>query len=110
MKRNLYLNVQDKETALQNFLSAFEDISPKKEWIPVTESLGRITAEASYARYSSPSYNSCAMDGIAVISSHTKNASEDCPVLLAPEKDYQEEMCIRDSQKPSSEKPPSVMR
>lgn len=44
MKRNLYLNVQDKETALQNFLSAFEDISPKKEWIPVTESLGRITA------------------------------------------------------------------
>ena len=53
MKRNLYLNVQDKETALQNFLSAFEDISPKKEWIPVTESLGRITAEASYARYSS---------------------------------------------------------
>ena len=45
MKRNLYLNVQDKETALQNFLSAFEDISPKKEWIPVTESLGRITAE-----------------------------------------------------------------
>ena len=90
MKRNLYLNVQDKETALQNFLSAFEDISPKKEWIPVTESLGRITAEASYARYSSPSYNSCAMDGIAVISSHTKNASEDCPVLLAPEKDYLE--------------------
>lgn len=88
MKRNLYLSVQDKETALDNFLKAFEHISIKREMISVTESLGRITAEAVYARYSSPSYNSCAMDGIAVISSHTKSASEDHPLLLLQETDY----------------------
>ena len=35
----------------------------------MSESLGRMTAEAVYAVCSSPAYNSCAMDGIAVISS-----------------------------------------
>ena len=85
MKRNLYLNVQKKEEALAGFLAAFPHIRPQGEWIPVVESLGRITAEAVYARYSSPSYNSCAMDGIAVISAHTKGASEKNP-----------QMCIRD--------------
>ena len=54
---------------------------PGKEMIPVTESLGRTTAEAVSACWSSPSYNSCAMDGIAVISSHTKGASESSPLL-----------------------------
>lgn len=71
MKRNLYLNVQEKNEALEQFLGAFDHILPKKERIPVTESLGRVTGEAVFARYSSPSYNFCAMDGIAVISSHT---------------------------------------
>ena len=72
MKRNLYLNVQEKEAALSRFLEVFSHIQPGRERIPVIHSLGRITAEAVYARYSSPSYNSCAMDGIAVISAHTK--------------------------------------
>lgn len=88
MKRNLYLNVQEKEWALENFLRAFEHIQAKKEMISVTQSLGRTTAEAVFARYSSPSYNSCAMDGIAVISSHTRGASEDHPLLLKYEEDY----------------------
>ena len=72
MKRNLYLNVQEKEAALSRFLEVFSHIQPGRERISVIHSLGRITAEAVYARYSSPSYNSCAMDGIAVISAHTK--------------------------------------
>lgn len=88
MKRNLYLKVQDKETALFRFLDAFSHIAPVKEMVPVVKSLGRRTAEAVYARYSSPSYNSCAMDGIAVISAHTKGASENHPVHLIYEKDY----------------------
>ena len=74
MKRNLYLNVQDRETALKNYLESLENVKPGRENIPVTESPGRLTAEAVFARWSSPSYNSCAMDGIAVISSHTKGA------------------------------------
>jgi len=88
MKRNLYLNVQKKEEALAGFLAAFSNIRPQGEWIPVVESLGRITAEAVYARYSSPSYNSCAMDGIAVISAHTKGASEKNPLKLIQGEDY----------------------
>ena len=88
MKRNLYLNVQEKNEALEQFLGAFDRILPKKERIPVTESLGRVTGEAVFARYSSPSYNFCAMDGIAVISSHTRTASEEHPVLLKYETDY----------------------
>lgn len=88
MKRNLYLDVQEKEEALENFLGALAHIRPEKQVVSVTESLGRVTAEAVYARCSSPSYNSCAMDGIAVISSHTKGASENSPVLLEYEKDY----------------------
>lgn len=87
MKRNLYLDIQDKTTALTNFLEAF-DIKPQKEIIQTTESLHRITYEPTYALYSSPSYNSSAMDGIAVISSHTIHASETNPVYLKPEQDY----------------------
>ena len=88
MKRNLYLSVQEKERALSRFIDAFSHIRPGKERIPVVESLGRMTAEAVYARYSSPSYNSCAMDGIAVVSSHTKGASESTPLRLIYGKDY----------------------
>lgn len=91
MKRNLYLNIQEKEEARQKFLEKFQDGSAwkeRREVIPVSEALGRLTWEAVYANYSSPSYNSCAMDGIAVISAHTKKASEDHPVFLKPETDY----------------------
>lgn len=91
MKRNLYLNIQEKEEARQKFLEKFQDGSAwedRREVIPVPEALGRLTWEAVYANYSSPSYNSCAMDGIAVISAHTKKASEDHPVFLEPETDY----------------------
>lgn len=88
MKRNLYLDIQNKEEALSGFLKAMSDIQPDKERIPVIKSLGRTTAEAVFARYSSPSYNSCAMDGIGVISSHTKEASEYHPVELVHGRDY----------------------
>lgn len=88
MKRNLYLDIQNKEEALSGFLKAMSDIQPDKERIPVIKSLGRTTAEAVFACYSSPSYNSCAMDGIGVISSHTKEASEHHPVELVHGTDY----------------------
>lgn len=93
MKRNLYLDIQEKEAARDWFLAVFQDghaWGDRRETIPVTKSLGRMTWEAVYAQYSSPSYNSCAMDGIAVISERTKSASEDHPVLLKPERDYME--------------------
>ena len=90
MKRNLYLNIKEKEAARQEYLDAFAEVRPSAEKIAVSESLGRMTAEAVYAVCSSPAYNSCAMDGIAVISSHTKGASEDHPLTLEAGKDYVE--------------------
>ena len=90
MKRNLYLNIKEKEAARQEYLDAFAEVRPSAEKIAVSESLGRTTAEAVYAVCSSPAYNSCAMDGIAVISSRTKGASEDHPLTLEAGKDYVE--------------------
>ena len=88
MKRNLYLNIQNKSEALKLFLNALSFIAPKSEIIDVTKALHRITSDAVFAVNSSPSYNSCAMDGIAVISSHTMGAAPDCPVLLKEGADY----------------------
>lgn len=52
------------------------------EIINVTESLGRITAEPVFARYSSPFYHSAAMDGYAVRFADTFTASETSPCML----------------------------
>src|SRR5690606_329267 len=51
-------------------------------------SLNRITFEAVYALISSPNYNAAAMDGIAVKSSDTKEATETNPVVLEEGKDF----------------------
>ena len=61
---------------------------PQPETIRVTDALGRVTYEAVYALYSSPLYNSAAMDGIAAVSSATEGASEAAPVTLKPGADY----------------------
>lgn len=52
------------------------------EIINVTESLGRITAEPVFARYSSPFYHSAAMDGYAVRFADTFTAAETSPCML----------------------------
>lgn len=89
MKRNLYLTTIPVEEAKNIYLTALGDnIKPRSEVISVTDALGRVTAEAVYAKFSSPLYNSAAMDGIAVISSRTNWASESSPVLLRPKEDY----------------------
>lgn len=89
MKRNLYLTTIPVEEAKKIYLTALgDDIKPRSEVISVTDALGRVTAEAVYAKFSSPLYNSAAMDGIAVISSRTNWASESSPVLLTPKEDY----------------------
>ncbi len=89
MQRNLYLTTTPVEEAGKIYFEALrEDIRPRPEIIRVTDALGRITAEAVYAKYSSPLYNSAAMDGIAVVSSRTDWASEASPVLLRPGRDY----------------------
>ena len=55
---------------------------PGTEMLPVSGACGRITAGASYAKISSPHYNACAMDGIAVRAADTFGATELSPVTL----------------------------
>ena len=89
MKRNLYLNTIPVEEAGDLYMRSLGDAAePHTEKIRVTDALGRVTSEAVYALYSSPLYNSAAMDGIAVVSSSTYGASESSPVTLRAGEDY----------------------
>ncbi|MGB5822993.1 MAG: molybdopterin biosynthesis protein [Proteocatella sp.] len=83
-KRNLYLNNTPVEEAKKIYIEALSDLfeSSRKETVPVIESLDRVSADAVYARYSSPLYNCAAMDGIMLESSYTRIASEELPLML----------------------------
>jgi len=85
-----YLNNIELEKALDIFLDAVEKagIRPQAEEIPVWEACGRVTAKAVYARISSPHYNACAMDGIALCARSTFGATDTTPVLLKEGTDY----------------------
>jgi molybdopterin molybdotransferase/putative molybdopterin biosynthesis protein len=50
--------------------------------LPLAQAVGRVTAEAVWARRSSPPFDAAAMDGIAVRAADTVEASETAPVLL----------------------------
>ena len=90
-KRNLYLKTTPVEEAGKKYMQALEEagcLKPQTEVIDTYESLGRITAEAIYARCCSPLFNAAAMDGIAVKSAETAGASEERPLTLEPGTDY----------------------
>ena len=88
-KRNLYLKTIPVEEAKAIYEEALDKIwEVQYEVIPVVEAFGRVTKEAVYAVNSSPLYNASAMDGIAVIASHTDGASETNPVRLREGVDY----------------------
>ena len=88
-KRNLYLSNTPVHEALAKYIDALSTIvKPQTEIIPVTESLGRITETAVFAKYCSPLYNAAAMDGIAVNSDITIGASEANPVELKAGTDF----------------------
>ena len=54
--------------------------TPTREIVPLIKSVGRVTAEPIFARYSVPEVHLAAMDGIAVKSIETRGASEQHPV------------------------------
>jgi len=56
--------------------------TPTREMVPLLKSVGRVTAEPIFARYSVPEVHLAAMDGIAVESKETRGASEQHPVTL----------------------------
>ena len=88
-KRNLYLNNTPIEEAKVQYLAAVKPlIQPGREIIPTAEALGRVTAEAVYARCCSPLFNAAAMDGIAVTAEKTASARETAPLTLVKDVDF----------------------
>jgi molybdenum cofactor synthesis domain-containing protein len=82
-RQKIYLKMKGPKEALEDFLQRFnpEPILETEE-IPVHESVGRMTGEPVFARISSPSYPSAAMDGIAVLAEDTYGATERSPKRL----------------------------
>ena len=83
MKRNIYLKMKSLSEARELFLTGFDWIAAVgAERIATAEALGRVTAEPVFAAYSSPSYHSAAMDGVAVRACDTFQAREEAPLSL----------------------------
>ncbi len=81
--RNIYLKTIPVPEAVATAIAALDrDTLVLPESVPVHESLGRVTSEAVYARCSSPTYHSAAMDGYAVKSDTTFAAREGQPIDL----------------------------
>jgi putative molybdopterin biosynthesis protein len=85
-ERNFYLEdipLDEARHRLENALRVidrWESLSGESVSLP--ESLGRITAEPVWAKISSPHYHAAAMDGYAVQSHATLNATETRPLAL----------------------------
>jgi putative molybdopterin biosynthesis protein len=86
MKRKIYLEDVPLDEAWRVFTVALESAGlwqplPTVE-IPVSEASGRVTADAVWARISSPHYHASAMDGFALRSVDTEGATETKPIRL----------------------------
>lgn len=92
MERNIYLKKISLEEAKQRInkaiLEGLISLNLKDELISVENSLARVTSEAVFAQRSSLHYTAAAMDGIAVYSKKTENASENNPIVLINKEDF----------------------
>lgn len=86
-----YLENVELDEAIRVYAEALyeEGIALEAEEIPVKDSLGFMTSKAVFAHISSPHYNACAMDGIAVFAKSTFGATETTPVLLKEGVDFE---------------------
>lgn len=82
-----YLSNVPLDEAREKFLATLISKGLRLETEPVKtiDANHRIAAEAVYAHISTPHYNSCAMDGIALDASLTYNATDTRPVTLQAE-------------------------
>ncbi len=91
-ERNIYLSKISLEDAKGKIEKAIVNgnilLNSKDELLSVEEALGRITSKAVFAKRSSLHYTAAAMDGIAVHSRSTENASEKNPIILTNKKDF----------------------
>ncbi|MBA4372082.1 MAG: molybdopterin biosynthesis protein [Thermodesulfovibrio sp.] len=85
MKKGIYLDNTPLEQALkiwQARLTAGDVLPLEAEEVPVQDAFGRVTANAVFAKISSPFYHASAMDGYAVRFADTFGASEALPKKL----------------------------
>ncbi|MCL1786623.1 MAG: molybdopterin biosynthesis protein, partial [Defluviitaleaceae bacterium] len=80
---NIYLENISIHDALTKYLPHLSPFPLSAEKIPVTDALGRTTAEAVFAAANAPLYDCAAMDGIAVVAAHTQPARDIAPLTLA---------------------------
>jgi len=83
MERTIYLHTVPLIEAVETLKAALDrEALMSRVSIPAQDALGRVLAAPVYARYSSPTFHSAAMDGIAVRSKETFAAREGSPVRL----------------------------
>jgi putative molybdopterin biosynthesis protein len=82
-QRTIYLKTRSIEEAVELTRASLARELIGMEQVRTEEALGRVTAAPIYARYSSPTYHSAAMDGVAVKALTTFAAREDAPVQLS---------------------------
>lgn len=87
MKRKTYVENNDFEKALSDYLGRFSRLN--EETVRAEESAGRVTSSAIFARVCDPCYNAAAMDGIAVKAEKTATASETQPLTLELHRDFE---------------------
>ncbi len=83
MSRRIYLKMKGLKEARDIFLAHWnlaEMLSA--EAVATVESAGRVTAAPIFARFSSPTFHSAAMDGISVRAEHTFGARPESPMEL----------------------------
>lgn len=85
--RNTYIDNKDMFLAKKEYYDRL-NIRQDFEEIDVLDSLDRVSFKLVEAKVSSPNYNAAAMDGIAVKSSATLNASETNPISLKLGEDF----------------------
>ncbi len=87
MSESIYLHDIPLSEAWDRFIQALESDGLWKplgtETIPLDQALGRVTAEAIWARRSSPGYHSAAMDGYAIPARLSDMASDRNPVVIS---------------------------
>ena len=85
LERKIYLKKMVLDRALELYLSRLKEagfFEPKTQKVKVGEAIDRVLARAIFALRSVPHYNSAAVDGIAVRSSDTVQASKHAPKRL----------------------------
>lgn len=86
-----YLQNTELEDALLLYIDALKTATQPLATVEINTigSCGRIVSEAVYAKISSPHYNACAMDGIALCARSTFGATETTPVILHERIDFE---------------------